>query len=76
MKYPQAILPDLEAQLKEAEDGFRKGQLDLLTFLELDSSAAETYSRVLDAQVELTTKLAEIFASTQERDAVTLLGSY
>ncbi|OGR89853.1 MAG: hypothetical protein A3J74_11535 [Elusimicrobia bacterium RIFCSPHIGHO2_02_FULL_57_9] len=76
LKYPQAILPDLEAQLKEAEDGFRKGQLDLLTFLELDSSAAETYSRVLDAQVELTTKLAEIFASTQERDAVTLLGSY
>ncbi|MBI4376661.1 MAG: TolC family protein [Elusimicrobia bacterium] len=76
LKYPQTILPDLEAQLKEAEEGFRKGQLDLLTFLELDSSAAETYGRVLDAQVELTAKLAEIFTSTQERDAVTLLGSY
>ena len=41
-KYPQSILPELEAQLQEAEAGFRKGPVDLLTFLESDDSAAET----------------------------------
>lgn len=75
-KYPETTLRDVELQLKEAEEGFRKGQLDLLTFLELDNSAAETYDRVLDAQTDLAAKLSELFTATQERDAVTLLGSY
>lgn len=75
-KYPQTILREVELQLQEAEEGFRKGQLDLLTFLELDNSAAETYDRVLDAQADLAAKLAEIFTATQERDAVTLLGTF
>lgn len=74
--YPETTLRDVESQLKEAEEGFRKGQLDLLTFLELDNSAAEAYGRVLDAQADLAGKLAEIFTATQERDAVTLLGSF
>ena len=76
LKYPQTILPDLEAQLKEAEAGFRKGQLDLLTFLELDNSAAEIYDRVLDAQVDLAARLSGILALTQERSAVNSLGAY
>jgi len=76
LKYPQSVLPGLEAQLKEAEEGFRKGQLDLLTFLELDSSAAEVYDRVFDTQVELAARLAVILALTQERDAVNSLGAY
>ncbi len=75
-KYPRSVLSGLEAELKEAEEGFRKGQLDLLTFLELDSSAAEVYDRVLDAQAELAARLAGILALTQERDAVNSLGSY
>jgi outer membrane protein TolC len=75
-KYPRSVLPGLEAELKEAEEGFRKGQLDLLTFLELDSSAAEVYDRVLDAQAELAARLAGILALTQERDAVNSFGAY
>lgn len=75
-KYPQSILPELEAQLQEAEEGFRKGQVDLLTFLELDDSAAETYGRVLDAQLDLAAKAAEILIAAGEQDALARLGSF
>lgn len=76
LQYPQAVLPGLEDQLKEAEEGFRKGQVDLLTFLELDSSAAETYDRALDAQAELAAALAGLLTATQDKDAAASLGSY
>lgn len=76
LQYPQSLLPDLEKQLEEAEAGFRKGQLDLLTFLELDSSAAETYGRVLDAQLDLAAKAAEVLTAAGEQDALTRLGSF
>lgn len=76
LQYPQAVLPGLEDQLKEAEEGFRKGQVDLLTFLELDSSAAETYDRTLDAQTELAAALAGLLTATQDKDAAASLGSY
>lgn len=66
--YPKTMLPELAAQLKEAEEGFRKGQLDLLTFLELDDAASETFERVLDAQLGLAAKAAELLAATGEPD--------
>ncbi len=75
-KYPQALLSDLEVQLQEAEQGFRKGQLDLLTFLELDSSASETFSNVLDAQKNFVTKVAELLALTGEPDPLVQLKSF
>ena len=74
-EYPEALLAELEAQLQEAEEGFRKGQVDLLTFLELDSSASETFGRVLDAQRDLAAKAAELMAAAGERDALARLGS-
>lgn len=70
LKYPASLLADLEAQLQEADEGFKKGQVDLLTFLELDGSAAETFSRTLDAQAELAAKAAEVLAVTADRDAL------
>lgn len=76
LKYPAAMLPDFEEQLREADEGFKKGQVDLLTFLELDGSAAETYARALDAQVELAAKAAELLTLTADRDALTKLGSF
>ena len=75
-QYPQAILPSLEAQLEEAEEGFRKGQLNLLTFLELDDSADETYERALDAQLNLAIKVAEILNAAGEQGALALFGSF
>lgn len=76
LKYPEAMLPDFEEQLREADEDFKKGQVDLLTFLELDGSAAETYARALDAQVELAAKAAELLALAADRDALAKLGSF
>ena len=76
LKYPPEILVELEGQLKEADEGFRKGQVDLLTFLEADASAAETYGRALDAQAELAAKAAELFTLTADRDALAKLASF
>ncbi|MBI4386743.1 MAG: TolC family protein [Elusimicrobia bacterium] len=74
-QYPQNLLAELEAQLQEAEEGFRKGQVDLLTFLELESSASETFGRVLDAQRDLAARVAELMAAAGEQDAPARLGS-
>lgn len=76
LKYPPEMLSELEGQLKGADEGFRKGQVDLLTFLELDGSAAETYGLALDAQVDLAAKAAEVLALTADRDALTKLASF
>ncbi len=76
LKYPPETLAELEGQLKGADEGFRKGQVDLLTFLELDGSVAETLGRALDAQAELAAKAAEVLALTADRDALTKLASF
>lgn len=76
LKYPPEMLAELESQLKEADEGFRKGQVDLLTFLEADASASETFARALDAQVQLAAKAAELLTVTADPDALTKLGSF
>ena len=76
LKYPPEMLAGLETQLQDAEEGFRKGQVDLLTFLELDGSAAETFGRAQDAQTELASKAAELLSVTADRDALTRLASF
>ncbi|MBI3289462.1 MAG: hypothetical protein HYZ74_08090 [Elusimicrobia bacterium] len=70
------MLSELEVQLKDADEGFRKGQVDLLTFLEVDGSASETYSRALDAQAQLAAKAAELLAVSNDRDALAKLASF
>jgi len=76
LKYPLPSLAELEGQLKAADEGFRKGQVDLLTFLELDGSVTETYGRVLDAQADLAAKAAEVLALSADRDALSKLASF
>lgn len=76
LKYTPETLAELEAQLKAADEGFSKGQVDLLTFLELDGSASETFARALDAQTSLAAKAAELFVLTADRDALAKLASF
>lgn len=76
LKYPLELLGELEGQLQDADEGFRKGQVDLLTLLELDGSAAETFNRAQDAQAELASKAAELLAVAADRDALTRFGSF
>lgn len=75
LKYPESVLTELDQELKEADEGFRKGQVDLLTFLELDGSAAETYSRALDAQAQLAAKASELLIIIADRNALAKLSS-
>ncbi|MBI4242445.1 MAG: TolC family protein [Candidatus Rokubacteria bacterium] len=74
-QYPEAMLGELMAQLKEADEGFRKGQLDLLTFLELDDAVSETYERILQAQLGLAAAAAELLAATGETDPLARFGA-
>lgn len=67
-KYPREALAEAERQLDDADDGFRKGQVDLLTFLELDASAAEMVDRTYDAQVELVEKAARLLDLAADQD--------
>lgn len=67
-QYPLASLSVLEAYVRETEDEFRKGRVDLLTFLELDSEIAQTSASVLEAQVNLVTTIVELLAVTGEQE--------
>lgn len=66
-EYPRSLLSELEAQLQETEEEFRKGRVDLLTFLELENEVAETFHRVLDAQFSLAANIVELLALSGER---------
>ncbi len=76
LEYPEAVLSEMETQIQEAEAGFRKGQLDLLTFLELDGSVSDTFNRVLDAQADFAARVADLLAATGESDVLEKLGSF
>jgi cobalt-zinc-cadmium efflux system outer membrane protein len=73
LKYPREELSELEKHLEDADEGFRKGQLDLLTFLELDASVAETFAATYDAQLELAAKAAQLLSITADPAALTAL---
>jgi len=73
--YPKATLESLEQKLRQAESEFRKGRVSLLTFLELDTEAAETNSRVLDAQSTLVDKFLSLLFLKGERNAATYFNS-
>ncbi|TPW21119.1 MAG: hypothetical protein FD126_1002, partial [Elusimicrobia bacterium] len=74
--YPEPLLAEVEGQLKEAEEGFRRGQVDLLTFLELDAASSETLGAALDSQTAFVERLAEVFELTQEPDAAAKLAGF
>jgi hypothetical protein len=75
-QYPETLPVELETHIREAEQGFRRGQVDLLTFLELDDSVSETFGRVQNAQRALADAWTAIMAAVGERDALALLASY
>ncbi len=74
--YSPKTIEELSAQLQETEAGFRKGQVDLLTFLELDGSAADLFAQVVDAQLALVSALNEIWRLSGEQNVLDQLGSY
>lgn len=76
LKYPLSLAADLEKDFKEAEAEFRKGRMDFLVFVELESELAETYYRALDAQRTLVEKLGALFALSGRKDLVAELSKF
>lgn len=75
-QYPRSLIAKLTTQLQDMEREFRKGRVDLLTFLELDEEFADTAERVFAAQRDLVLKAVELLELTGERDPVTHLTSF
>lgn len=74
-EYPEALLEEVNAQLRDSEEGFRKGQVDLLTFLELDDSSAEMVRHILDSQLNFWIKATDLFRFIGEQDVLARLES-
>lgn len=51
---------EIERNFSQTEAGFKRGLVDLLTFLEADSQHAETISAIYDTQVEYVDSLGEL----------------
>lgn len=75
-QFPPSFLPDLEGQIKETEEAFRKGRVDLLTFLEHDSQLSETVYRALDGQAAFVIKVTALLALSGEMDVLAQLASF
>lgn len=49
-----------ERDMKEVDQGFKRGQVDLITYLEADSQHFESLNAILDAQVDFLSALREL----------------
>ena len=65
-QYPETLLNDLEKQISTTEKEFRKGRIDLLTFLETEAEFSESYERALEAQTLYAAKIADLFTLSGE----------
>ncbi len=74
--YPQPLFSNLKEQIRESEEAFRKGQLDLLLFLEVDEQTEETYYRALDAQLGLVDKLSNLYLLAGEKELYVQLDKF
>src|SRR3989344_4386095 len=76
LNYPENQMAEQETQLREAEEGFRRGQVDLLTFLEFDSSAAEAFSSTVVFQGNLVSQIADIWRLSGEENLPAQITSF
>jgi cobalt-zinc-cadmium efflux system outer membrane protein len=53
-------LPGLEREMRTLDRDFKRGQIDLLTYIEADAAHFETLNAMLDAQLDLVAARAEI----------------
>ncbi len=60
--YPPTLPAELTARIRATETEFRKGRVDLLTFLETEDQLSQTTQRALDLQISYAAKIAELFS--------------
>lgn len=73
--YPDTVFDVLEQQITEAEAEFRKGRIDLLTFLELDDQIAETFHHALEVQVALSRTITALSLLGGQHDVLAQIAS-
>lgn len=59
-------VPEIEKAMSITDQGFRKGQVDLLTYIEADSQHAETLEGIYAAQVEYLSFLSDLLTLVGE----------
>ncbi len=57
---PVKKIEDLEKAIFETDKGFKRGQVDLITYLEADSQHFESLSAILEAQLDLIRSISEL----------------
>ncbi len=67
---PVKKIEDLEKAIAETDKGFRRGQVDLLTYLEADSQHYESVSAILEAQLELIKSISDLQTLTGSNQLV------
>ena len=60
-------LPSLEKDMSKIDQNFRRGQVDLLTYLEADSQHAESVSALYEAQVDFVKSFLDLQILTGEK---------
>lgn len=60
IEIPISSLKPLENSMRAADQGFRRGQVDLLTYIEAENQHSDGIAVVFDAQAELAHELAEL----------------
>ncbi len=65
---PVKKINELEKAIRDTDRDFKRGQVDLLTYLEADSQHFESLSAILEAQVELVKSISDIQILTGRND--------
>jgi outer membrane protein TolC len=63
-KLPLTLLKDLEKKMDFADDEFKRGRIDLVTYLELETQMHETHHVIFDSQMEYVEKYLSLLAMT------------
>jgi outer membrane protein, heavy metal efflux system len=67
---PIKKIDQIEKDMVGTDRGFRRGQVDLLTYLEADSQHYESVVTILDSQLELIKSISEIEMLTNKKQSV------
>jgi outer membrane protein TolC len=57
---PLKKIVEFEKATQEIDKGFKRGQVDLLTYLEADTQHFESLSAILEAQLDLAKSISEL----------------
>ena len=63
-KYPVSLIEEMHKQAEYADQEFRKGRIEMMTYLEFDQSASEIHTAIYKSQLEYLESYLKILAIT------------